>query len=97
MMRQSQYERVIKEIAETTESLETTRKTIRVLVDRVDSIDTRLEHIQRQIDANLLSMIRVADGYEKIWKSREMFDKHTTAWCFVGTAIGLLFGLILSL
>lgn len=96
-MRPSQFQRVIKEIAESKETLETTRKTVRVLVDRVDSIDTRLEHIQRQIDANLLSMIRVADGYEKIWKSREMFDRHTTAWCFVGTAIGLLFGLILSL
>lgn len=96
-MRQSQYQRVIKEIAESKETLETTRKTVRVLVDRVDSIDTRLEHIQRQIDANFLSLIRVVDGYEKIRKSREMFDRHTTAWCFVGTAIGLLFGLILSL
>lgn len=96
-MRQSQFQRVIKEIAETTESLETTRKTVRVLVDRVDSIDTRLEHIQRQIDVNLLSMIRVAEGYEKIWRSREKFDRHTTVWCFVGTAIGLLMGLLLSL
>lgn len=96
-MRQSQYERVIKEIAETKGSLETTRKTIRVLVDRVDSIDTRLEHIQRQIDANLLSMIRVADGYEKIWRSREKFDRHTNAWCFAGCALGFLFGLLWSL
>lgn len=96
-MRQSQYERVIKEIAETKGSLETTRKTVRVLVDRVDRIDTRLEHIQGQIDANFLSLIRVVDGYEKLRKSRETFDRHTTAWCFAGCALGFLFGLLWSL